>query len=444
MLPIAKALVHHGVEVSGSDPNEEKGRALTSIGVRWSPDHAAENINGAQAVVYSTAIADTNPELIRARELGLPLLHRSEMLGRLLTLRESILIAGTHGKTTTTAMTSIILEAAGEDPWAFVGGAVDEFGGNLRIGGQRWSVTEADESDGSFLKLPANHAIITNIEPEHLNYWKTRDRLIEGFSEFINGVPADGLLTCCVDDEELCDLISLQTRRIVTWSIEDHPAEFQAHEIELRGDGASFGVLRNGEHLCDMVIGVPGRHNVSNALGALALSVSLGADPALCGKALKNFRGVGRRFTRRTGPAGSLIVDDYAHHPTEIRATMEAALTLRSERGGKLFCVLQPHRYSRTRDFFDRFGPALDGADHVIVTDVYAAGEHPENGISGATLADRIAQQIQSNIDFVPSFDEIKKELRELLKVGDIVLLLGAGSVTNLSHQLSDPVAELC
>lgn len=444
MLPIAKALVHLGVHVSGSDPNEDKGRALTEIGVNWSPEHRAENINGAQAVVFSTAIAESNPELVRAREMGLPLLHRSDMLAHLLNLRESVLIAGTHGKTTTTAMMALMLEAGGMDPWAFVGGAVSEFGGNLRIGGTRWAVTEADESDGSFLKLPANHAIITNLEPEHMNYWKTRERLIDGFRDFIARVPEDGHIACCVDDEELRALVQETSRPVVTWSIEGRAAHYEAREIRLGGEGSSFEIWRGSEQLATLELGVPGRQNVSNALGAFALSVELGAEPDAIAGALKDFHGVGRRFTRRAGLNGSLVVDDYAHHPTEIRATMQAALTLRTERRGRLVCVLQPHRYTRTRDFFDRFGPALDGADQVIVTDIYAAGETPEDGISGGTLAELMRQQIASTIDFIPSFDEIKKVLGETLKVGDIVLLLGAGNVTNLSHQLSAPVAEHC
>lgn len=441
MQPIARALHHDGVRVSGSDPDAEKGKKLAAAGITFFPHHREENLGTPDVVVFSSAISDENPELHAARLRGIPVVHRSEMLGWFLSRRESILVAGMHGKTTTTALASLLLAAAGMDPWSFVGGSVDEFGGNLRIGGAKYAVAEADESDGSFLNLPRHHAIVTNIEPEHMNYWRTEENLYRGFREFIGAIPPGGSLVACGDDPGIRRLLSQVPGRALTYGIGNGAAEFDTTIADLGGMGSRFRVARRGRDLGEFRLGIPGRHNVANASGAIAMAISLGAEPAPLRDALAEFHGVDRRFRKRPGPAGAMLIDDYAHHPTEIAATLAAARLLAKERGGRLVAVFQPHRYTRTQTFFADFGPSLSGADHAILLDIYGAGEVPIPGISGHDLAALMRRQVSTPVEFIASFETVKNRLEEMLKVDDIVLLLGAGSVTKLCGMLSPAVA---
>ena len=436
MQPIARALMAEGIAVAGSDQDLSKGRELREAGATLFEGHAAENLGAADAVVFSTAISESNPEIAKARAVGIPIVHRSEMLGWLLGRMESVLIAGTHGKTTTTTLTSLLLTADGKDPWSFVGGYVREFGGNLRIGKSRIAVAEADESDGSFLNLPRQHAIITNIEAEHLNHWGTEAAMFGGFEQLLAPIPHTGAVVLCADDAGIQRLLPRLTRPVVTYGMMG-PAEFSAVDVVLTGTGSEFTLRHHQAEIGRVRIGVPGKQNVANATGAFALATMLGVDPARVLNALAEFRGVDRRFTKLPGPNGSLIIDDYAHHPTEIAATMAAARMAADERGGKLRAIFQPHRITRTESFFNDFGPALASADEVFLTDIYAAGEPPIAGITGATLAAKITSQIVAKTHFMEDFGALKKAVLSVTNESDIVLILGAGSVTKLAHELS-------
>jgi len=436
MKPLAYALLSMGVEVSGTDPASGKEKGLAEKGVRLFDSHAAANLGNPDLLVYSSAISPDNPEMEEARRRGLRIVHRSEMLGWFLARKESMLIAGTHGKTTTTGMAALLFEAAGFDPWAFIGGSLPQFGGNLRIGGDRWAVAEADESDGTFLNLPRDHAVITNIEAEHLNYWGSEERIFQGFKDFLAGMPSGGRLVVCLDDPGVRRLLGETGVEATCYSITGMDAPVQAKKIELRGASSSFDWWIHGECAGRVALGVPGSQNVANALGALALAVKLGADPRLLVSALEGFHGVNRRFTRRESKRGYLVIDDYGHHPTEITATMAAARLLANERGGRLHVVFQPHRYTRTRNFHDQFGPALNGADTLILTDIYAAGEPPIEGVTASRLRDSLEKTLPINPRLVEDFEEIQKSLQLQIKNDDIVLLLGAGSVTTLADLL--------
>ncbi|MBI1290473.1 UDP-N-acetylmuramate--L-alanine ligase [bacterium] len=440
MKALAQALLAIGVEVSGSDSDGEKAEALRKKGATVYTGHAAENLANPDVLVYSTAISEANPEIRSARERGIPLWHRSQMLAWFLARYESVLIAGTHGKTTTTTLVTLLLQASGMNPWSFVGGHVPEFHGNSLIGGDRLAVAEADESDGSFLGLPRQHAIITNIEDEHLNYWQTSERMFAGFEEFARAIPAEGHLVCSADDPGVARLVQRLTQPVTLYSTKGNEhARWQAREIELRGSSSAFDLYDRGTRLGRVELGIPGIHNVANATGSLALALQLGADFSRVQGALANFHGVDRRFTKKDALNGCLVIDDYGHHPTEMRVTVEAARRLADERGGRLLCVIQPHRYSRTSSFFGDFGRALKGADEIFVMEIYAAGEEPIDGVNGQYLAQLIGTQNTVPTQFNNDFEALKKSLLKSTNHRDIVLLLGAGSITKLVTLLTTP-----
>jgi UDP-N-acetylmuramate--alanine ligase len=441
MKALAQALLEIGVQVSGSDIDEEKAAALRRKGAVVHLGHASGNVGEVDVLVYSTAISEDNPEFQEAMRRGIPIWHRSEMLGWFLSRYESVLVAGTHGKTTTTTMVTLLLEAGGLQPWSFVGGYVKEFGGNSLVGAGSVAVAEADESDGSFLALPRRHAIITNIEDEHLNYWGTSDRMFEGYEQFVAGLPSDGILAVCIDDPGIRQLLPRVDRSVVTYTTKARAgADFSAVGIKTTGSGSSFTLMRGNDLFGRVELGVPGLQNVANATGALALALSMGQQFESIVGALREFRGVDRRFSKFEAPNGVLVIDDYGHHPTEIRVTVESARLLANERGGRLIAILQPHRYSRTQSFFGDFAGSLALADEIIVTEIYGSGESPIAGISGASLAGDIAGKIQGTTEFLAGFDEIKKRVESVTKNGDIVLLLGAGSITKLVNLLTAPV----
>lgn len=437
MKPLAQALLRLGFEVSGTDPDEAKGAVLRALGAVVYTTHSPENIGNPDAVIYSTAIAPENPELLAAHDRGLPVRHRSDLLAWFLGRQEPAVVAGTHGKTTTTAMLTLLLERAGMDPWSFVGGHVPQFGGNFRAGAGRLAIAEADESDGSFLCLPRRHAILTNMEPEHLNYWGDEASMEAGYEEFIGGIPADGTLVACMDDPGVCRLLERRARPHISYGREGSSAEYEARNVHLFGLGSSFDLTHGGRCLTRVRLGVPGAQNVMNALGAFALAGALGADPEAAGDALADFHGVDRRFTRRVGAGKYLVIDDYAHHPTEIRATIGAANLLARERGGRLITIFQPHRYTRTQACLHDFGPAFAEAGDVLVTEIHAAGEAPVDGLCGEVVAHTIAAAHNGEVSFIPGFDGLQDFVTAMAKEDDIVLLLGAGSITKLATLLS-------
>jgi UDP-N-acetylmuramate--alanine ligase len=445
MYPLAQALLAEGVKVSGSDLDAEKGEKLACLGARICTGHAAENVQSPDAIVISTAIPADNPEVVAARAKGIPVFHRSQMLGWFLARCQSILIAGTHGKTTTTALAGLLMEKAGLDPWCFVGGRVSEFGGgNFRVGRSRIAVAEADESDGSFLNLPRHHLIITNIEAEHLNYWGSYEALEQGFLDLIAGMPEDGELVVCVDDPGIRALLPRVSRRYSSYSLGGHEADYSARNLLLSGEGCFFEVHEGRELLCGVTIGIPGRHNASNTLAVFALLRRMGVDVRPLATALTHFRGVDRRFTRREAPHGFLVIDDYAHHPTEIAATVSAARQLANERGGRLLGVFQPHRYTRIGALFNDFGSCFRELDELVVLDIYAGGETPISGVSGGNFHQKLCSQYQIPVHFMPSIDDVKKNAPDMLKNTDIVLLLGAGSVTKLATLLTNHADARC
>ncbi|MCC5877273.1 MAG: UDP-N-acetylmuramate--L-alanine ligase [Candidatus Sumerlaeia bacterium] len=437
MNPIAQSFLTLGISVSGSDQDPSKGEVLRQAGAILHGSHVASNVGTPDVVVYSSAIPADNPEMLEARRKGITLLHRSEALAGFLARKMSILVAGTHGKTSTTAFLSLILAEAGADPWSFVGGRVREFSGNLRLGNSDIAVAEADESDGSFLVLPREHAVITNIEPEHLDYWGDGDTLFNGFVDFIQGIPADGHLSVYIDDPGIQRLLSMTGATVIPCSLEDPTCTWYAGEISGNGSSSSYTLHHGGAPIGRVQVGVPGRHNIVNSLVSFALAHTLGFPVEKALNALKDFRGVDRRFTHYPSSGGWLVIDDYAHHTTEIATTMATARLLADERGGRLFAVLQPHRFSRTREFLHGFGPSLTGADEVVVMDVYAAGEAFIPGLDGKGLAKVIGDVYPGKIHIAPEIEDVKKILPPMLKKGDIVLLLGAGSVTRLANLLA-------
>lgn len=440
MRALAKALLARGIAVSGSDTcAPAKYQDLVEAGVRVHPTHDAAAIGDPCAVVYSSAIPSENPELRAARERGIPVLHRSALLGRFLSERRTLLVAGTHGKTTVTALLGLLFEAAAQDPWVFVGGHVPEFGGYVRGGGMTWCVAEADESDGTFLDLPGEFAIITNIEADHLNHWGTEEKFFEGFVVFAARF-APGKVALCLDDPGAARLAAAMPGHFITYGIANPAAEFRATDLELNARGSRFALYRGDALLGTMGVGIPGVHNVLNALGSLALATAAGLEPRTLRDALTGFRGVGRRFTCRELTTGVLVVDDYAHHSTEIAVTIASAQPLKESRRGRLIVVFQPHRASRAIHLRDCFPHSFSGSDYLIVTDIYLAGENAVPGLDGRILAREIAVANGFPVEHVADARAAAVRAHAASRPGDVILFLGAGSITDAARHLVETI----
>lgn len=447
MSAIAWAMLACGIEVSGSDIHlSTTCEKLRAAGARIEIGHDSANLGNTATLVVSSAIRPDNPELGAAREKGLPILHRSEALARFLAHRQTILVSGTHGKTTTSAMTAVALEAAGFDPWAFIGGSVEAFNGNTRIGGVEWAVAEADESDGSFEILPAGHLIVTNVECDHLDYWQTRENMEAGYRRVLENVAPGGIVLCCLDDPGSRRLAREANRRVLTYGLDPRAGDFSADRIELFPGCAQFDLYRGTWFVGRFEVGAPGRHNVSNAVAALAMTMAIGGDPNRAAQALARFHGAGRRFDVKGQAGGITVIDDYAHHPTEIRATIDAARAMREESAGRLIVAFQPHRYTRTLAFMDEFAAAFDEADLLFLTSVYSAGEKPLSGATIDQLLLRVAERRTVPAALVENRKDLAAVLRPQLLPGDIVLMLGAGDITHsaaeLAAQLPYPATE--
>jgi UDP-N-acetylmuramate--alanine ligase len=442
MSAIARAMLACGVRVSGSDIKRGAScDALEEAGARICVGHAAENLGDAEVVVVSSAIRDGNPELAEARARGLSILHRSEALARFLGSRRSVLVSGTHGKTTTSSMVALALAGAGFDPWAFIGGRVPEFGGNTRIGGLEWAVAEADESDGSFEVLPAEHLVVTNVECDHLDYWKTREAMLAGYCRVVAQVAPRGTVLVCADDAGAREVAEACGRAVRTYGLRPD-AEFRAADVVLSARSSSFDFYADSWFAGRFEVGVPGLHNVSNAVAALAMVTTLGGDAEGAREGLRGFRGAGRRFDVKGTVGGITVVDDYAHHPTEIRATIAATQALRAESGGRLVAVFQPHRYTRTRDFLEEFAAAFDEADRLVLTDIYGAGEDPIPGLGIEALVEQAAARAARPVELIRRRGDIVPVLLPHLQRGDVVLVLGAGDITQTAQQLFDSLSE--
>jgi UDP-N-acetylmuramate--alanine ligase len=416
-------------DVSGSDLREgENTRNLQRLGVRIDVGHRAENVHGADVVVYTSAVNPENPELVEARRHGIPAIARAEMLAELMRVKYGIAIAGSHGKTTTTSLVATILRAAGFDPTVVVGGRMASLSSNARLGAGDLLVAEADESDGSFLRLTPTIAVVTNIDPEHLDFYKTHEAVKEAFVAFLEKVPFYGLSVLCLDHPHVQDLLPRVQRRHVTYGVSPQ-ANYSARNITFRGLSTSFVAYRRGEPLGEFTVRMPGQHNVLNTLAAIAVADELEVPLDAMKEALSTFHGVARRFSIVDEVEGVTLVDDYGHHPAEIEATLSAA---RNAYDKRVLVAFQPHRYTRTESLWDDFTRSFNKADVVLVCDIYAAGEKPIPGISSERLATAIAEHGHGAVRYVRDRAELAAELARQARPGDVVIALGAGDVNKV------------
>jgi len=436
MSGIAEVLLNHGYVVQGSDLKASKiTDRLAELGARIFVGQKASNIDNAEVVVISSAIKPGNAELDAARARGLPIVRRAEMLAELMRLRSNIAIAGTHGKTTTTTMVAALLDEGDFDPTVVNGGIIHAYGSNARKGDGEWMVVEADESDGTFNRLPATIAIVTNIDPEHMEHWGTEEALHQGFYEFVSNIPFYGLAVCCTDDPDVQALVGKITdRRVITYGF-NAQADVRALNLTYQNGVAHFDVALQAE---DKVIEgcslpMPGDHNVSNALSAVAVARHLGMKGEQIRKALANFEGVNRRFTRVGEVEGVTIIDDYGHHPTEIAAVLKAA---RQATEGRVIAVHQPHRYTRLHHHFEDFCSCFNDADVVGITDIFAAGEDPIEGASRDDLVAGLIRHGHRHARAVMSEDDLERLVREQARPGDMVVCLGAGTISAWANGL--------
>lgn len=437
MSGIAELLVNLGYDVSGSDA---KTSAITDrlarLGVRVAPGHDAGHLGQADVVVVSAAIATSNPEVIEARRRGIPVIPRAEMLAELMRLRYGIAIAGAHGKTTTTSMIALVLERAGLDPTAVIGGRLSAFGSNARLGRSDYMVAEADESDRSFLKLSPAIAVITNVDREHMETYGSWHALQQAFVDFADKVPFYGAVVACADDASLRDLMPRMTRRVISYGFLENGAAIAGRDMQLEAFGSQCHVSRvEGDRRVELGrlrLRVPGRHNLLNALAAVAVGLEVGIPFDRIAPALEGFRGAERRFQLRGEARGVMVIDDYGHHPAEISAVIAAA---RAGLDRRVVVVFQPHRYTRTRDLLDEFGTALARADAVVMTDIYAAGEAPIPGVTVEALAaavDRAGRRVR----LVKSLDDVPAVVADLARPNDLVITMGAGSIGTAAEKI--------
>jgi UDP-N-acetylmuramate--alanine ligase len=436
MSGIAEVLLNHGYRVQGSDLKATKiTDRLKSLGAVIFEGQRAENLAGAEVVVISSAIKTGNPELDAARATGLPVVRRAEMLAELMRLKSNVAVAGTHGKTTTTTMVAALLDEGGIDPTVINGGIIHAYGSNARMGQGEWMVVEADESDGTFNRLPATIAIVTNIDPEHMEHWGSIENLRKGFYDFVSNIPFYGLAVCCTDHPEVQALVGRITdRRVVTFGF-NAQADVRAINLTYKAGVAHFDVALQSE---DQVIAgcslpMPGDHNVSNALAAVAVARHLGLKKDEIRAALAGFGGVNRRFTKVGEVNGVTIIDDYGHHPVEIAAVLRAA---RQATTGRVIAVHQPHRFSRLSHHFDEFCACFNDADVVGISEVYAAGEDPIAGASHADLVAGLIRHGHRHARIVNSEDDLERLVREQAKPGDMVVCLGAGTISTWANGL--------
>lgn len=433
MSGIAEVLLDHGFRVSGSDMREnDYTRHLAGKGAVILIGHRAENIEGADVVVFSSAVPPTNPELKRAREEGIPVIPRAEMLGELMRIKDGIAIAGAHGKTTTTSLVATVLRAAGLDPTVVIGGRLNALGSGAARGLGDLLVAEADESDGSFLHLIPAIAVITNIDPEHLDHYGTLERIQEAFVDFANHVPFYGLVVACLDHPHVQAILPRIEKRVATYGFSAQ-ADYRAKNPTVSGLTSSFDLERRGEPLGRFEVRMPGTHNILNAVATLAVADELQVPLDMARGALSTFSGVQRRFTVLGEARGITVVDDYGHHPAEIHATLEAA---QRAYGRRVVVAFQPHRYSRTHHLFSELTMAFNRADVLVLTDVYAAGEAPIQGATSAALVDSIRAHGHRDVTHVPGRGDLVKHLLSRLEPGDVVITLGAGDITKTGPEL--------
>jgi UDP-N-acetylmuramate--alanine ligase len=439
MSGIAEILINQGFNVSGSDLNSsENTEYLEKLGAKIFIGHKAENIENAEVVVYSSAVNPyENPETIRARKLNLPVLRRAEMLAEVSRLNYCLAISGTHGKTTTTSMCGLILIKAGFDPTVIVGGRLKSLGGtNARLGKGEWTVVEADEFDRSFLQLTPSIAIINNIEEEHLDIYKDFQDLKTTFTEFANKVPFYGFVALCLDEPGVREILPEINKKTITYGLL-RQSDVYADNISHKGHSSECNVIFKGKDLGKLTINIPGLHNVKNAMGAVAVALEMGIDFDVIRNAISEFTGVYRRFEIKGEKNGILIIDDYAHHQSEIKATLQAASFGWKRR---IVCIFQPHTYSRTQSFFQEFGQSFFDADVLVLTDVYPAREKPIPGVNGKLIADAAVYSGHRCVYYIQDKNQLFDKLKNIIKEGDVVITMGAGDIWKLADRL---IAEL-
>ena len=438
MSGIAEVLLNHGYTVQGSDLKASKiTDRLAELGAKIFEGQRTENIEHADVVVISSAIKPGNPELDAARRAGLPIVRRAEMLAELMRLKSNIAVAGTHGKTTTTTMVAALLDEGNFDPTVINGGIIHAYGSNARKGEGEWMVVEADESDGTFNRLPATIAIVTNIDPEHMEHWGTEEALHKGFYDFVSNIPFYGLAVCCTDDPDVQSLVGKITdRRVVTYGF-NAQADVRAMGLHYKAGVAHFDIALQAEEIVikDCALPMPGDHNVSNALSAVAVARHLGMKAEEIRSALASFGGVNRRFTKVAEVDGVTIIDDYGHHPVEITAVLKAA---RQATQGRVIAVHQPHRYSRLSHHFDEFCACFNDADVVGIADVFAAGEDPIDGASRDDLVAGLIQHGHRHARAVQGPEDLARLVREQARPGDMVVCLGAGTISTWANALPE------
>ncbi len=447
MSGIAELLHNLGYRVQGSDRTENANtRRLAGLGITVRIGHDEANLGDAQVIVISSAVGADNPEVVAARKCLLPVVRRAEMLAELMRLKWSIAVAGTHGKTTTTSLVAALLHAAGLDPTVVNGGIINAWGSNARLGQGDWVVAEADESDGTFIKLPATVGVVTNIDPEHLDHYGTFDALREAFVTFVSNIPFYGFAAVCIDHREVQGIIPrLLDRRVVTYGLSPQ-ADVRGVDLTASIEGIRFdAVIRDRKTASSRILGdlfLPmfGRHNVLNALAAVAIANEMKIDDAVVRRAFAEFAGVNRRFTKTGEVDGITVIDDYAHHPVEIAAVLAAA---RSIARGHVIAIVQPHRYSRLRDLFEGFCSCFNDADAVVVADVYPAGEAPLPGMDRGALVDGLRAHGHRQVVALAEQNQLAAELNAIVRPGDLVVCLGAGSISQWAHALPGELAAL-
>ncbi len=437
MSGIAEVLHNLGYEVTGSDiKDSDTTNRLHSLGIKIYIGHKAENVDDAHVVVISSAVSKDNPEVVAAKEKSIPVIPRAEMLAELARMKYGVLIAGAHGKTTTTSLISTVLAHGGLDPTVVIGGRLIATGSNARLGQGDFLIAEADESDGSFLKLSPTIAVVTNIDREHMDFFKTMDSLREAFLSFMNKVPFYGVSIVCIENEELRRLVPSVHRRCITYGLSPD-ADVYATDIKKGFMSVSFWVTYRGKNIGNFSLPVPGLHNVLNSLATIAVGMELKMEAGLIKEALEKFSGIQRRFELKGEEDGIKIFDDYGHHPTEVKATLRAAREgLLKTQGQKLFVIFQPHRYTRTRDLIDEFAPCFVDADVLYLMDIYPAGEKPIDGVNSKVFFDNIKKTGHADVSHFSDREKLFENILLRLKPGDIVFTLGAGDVWKVGEEI--------
>lgn len=449
MSGIAEVMNGMGYSVQGSDLSKNANtERLSSKGIKIFEGHNSSNVLNADYVVISSAVKNDNPEVVEAMRLGTPVLKRSEMLAELMRFKTAIAISGSHGKTTTTSLVACLFEAAGLAPTVINGGIINNKSTNAYIGEGDYVIVEADESDGTFIKIPSSIGVITNIDPEHMDYYHNFDNLLAAFTNFITNLPFYGFAVACIDHPVVKDLISkITTRKIITYGIDSLKANVTAFNIHSNVSSSSFDVRitlpssSSSVIIENIILPTPGKHNVLNALAGIAIAAELDFGVKAIKDGFMRFNGVKRRFTKVGEYKKVSIIDDYAHHPAEIEATINTALDVLKSSGGNLIAVFQPHRYSRLHNLFDDFSKAFSGTSKLFVLDVYSAGESEIEGVNSKSLVEKISKT-HKNVHFVENTDELPKLLLDSIKEKDMVLMMGAGNITYIAAALQDKLKE--